>query len=266
VEPTDQEIRQQLQEVNTVDLSAAKSGDPGPYEAGLDLTLDYVVDAENEGPNPALPLLVEDTLPAGAAVVSADPACEESAPGTLTCRFDGVLEGETRQVPLSLQVRASCTGGVPTPIVNRARVVNGSPYAGADPDPSNDSASFTTAVVDTTPPELSLSASPSKLWAPDHTLVPITITVRTSDVCDDSPDIRLMSITSNEGTLADGSGHTSPDVQGASFGTDDRSFQLRAERRGPGGGRIYTITYQAQDGSGNVTTSTVTVTVVKSQR
>jgi hypothetical protein len=34
---------------------------------------------------------------------------------------------------------------------------------------------------------------------------------------------------------------------------------------GQGDGRIYTITYEAKDGSGNVTTSAVTVTVPRSQ-
>ena len=82
-------------------------------------------------------------------------------------------------------------------------------------------------------------------------MVPVTITVATTDACDDRPAIRLVSITSNEGTNANGSGNTSPDVQGAAFGTDDRQFELRAERRGPVTGRVYTITYEAEDKSGN---------------
>ena len=87
----------------------------------------------------------------------------------------------------------------------------------------------------------------------------------TSDACDDKPAIRLVSITSNEAVNAGGSGNTSPDIQGAAFGTDDRQFLLRAERSGQGAGRVYTITYEAKDGSGNATTSAVTVTVPKSQ-
>jgi hypothetical protein len=31
----------------------------------------------------------------------------------------------------------------------------------------------------------------------------------------------------------------------------DQNFQLRAERAGPGGDRIYTVTYEATDDSGN---------------
>ncbi len=264
-EPTGVEIEAQLQGANTTDLAVTKTGDPGPYEAGSSLSLSYLIRATNQGPNPALPLLVGDTLPDGASLRSAEAACQEDVPGHLTCRYDGVLSGQFREVPMSLDVTAGCSGGLPTPIVNRASVANGNTHAGADPDPSDDSASFTTTVVDTTPPELTLFASPSQLWPPNHALVPITVTVTTEDVCDEHPTVRLVSIVSNEGTLANGSGHTSPDVAGAAFNTDDRNFQLRAERRGSGNGRIYTITYEAKDASGNITISSVTVTVAQSQ-
>src|SRR5262249_50714843 len=51
-------------------------------------------------------------------------------------------------------------------------------------------------------------------------------------------------ITSNEGNVAD-------EVQGATFGTDCRTFQLLSEREGTGTGRVYTITYLVQNASGN---------------
>jgi hypothetical protein len=110
-------------------------------------------------------------------------------------------------------------------------------------------------VVDTTGPALALSVSPAVLWPANHKLVPITVAVDVSDVCDSNPTLRLVSIVSNEGDLANGSGHTSPDIQDADFGTDDRQFQLRAERSGGGTDRIYTITYEAEDATGNVTLS-----------
>jgi hypothetical protein len=119
-------------------------------------------------------------------------------------------------------------------------------------------------VMDTTAPALSLSVSPAVLWPPNHNLVPVTATAAASDVCDPSPTLRLVSITSNEGDLANGSGHTSPDIQDAQFGTDDREFLLRAERSGGGTGRIYTITYEAEDANGNVTMRQVSVAVPNS--
>src|SRR5205814_1562038 len=83
----------------------------------------------------------------------------------------------------------------------------------------NNTASVSTAVKDTTAPTLTLSATPSVLWPPNHQFVPVTITVTSTDVCDSNPAIRLVSITSNETPDANGSGNTSPDVRGAAFGT-----------------------------------------------
>jgi hypothetical protein len=264
-DPTDDDILELRQVVNTADLSIATAGDPGPYEVGTDVMLAYVHTTANHGPNPALPPRVRDTLPPGAVVLSADPTCVQDAAGQLSCTLASLLPGHEVSVPVSVRARAACAGGAPTPIVNRASVENAATHAGADPNPGNNAARFETAVVDTTPPQLTLSASPSELWPPNHQLVPVTITVTTTDACDDKPAIRLLSITSNEAENAGGSGHTSPDIQGAAFGTDDRQFLLRAERSGQGGGRVYTITYEARDKSGNATTGSVAVTVPKSQ-
>jgi len=120
-------------------------------------------------------------------------------------------------------------------------------------------------VVDTTPPELTIAASPTTLWPPNHKLRPITVTVVTSDVCDASPTIRLLSITSNEAANGTGDGNTSSDVADALIGQDDREFKLRAERSGNGGGRVYTITYEATDDSGNATVRQTNVTVAHNQ-
>ncbi len=56
------------------------------------------------------------------------------------------------------------------------------------------------------------------------------------------------------------------DIQGATLGTDDREFELRSERSGRGSGRVYTITYEAEDQSGKMTTNVVTVTVPHDRR
>jgi hypothetical protein len=120
-------------------------------------------------------------------------------------------------------------------------------------------------IVDTTPPELQLSVSPTELWPPNHKLATITAAVAARDVCDPSPVTRLVAITSNEPDDGKGDGGTTNDVQGAVFGTDDRSFEVRAERSGGGTGRVYTSAYSATDLSGNVTTRQATIAVSKSQ-
>ena len=115
-------------------------------------------------------------------------------------------------------------------------------------------------IVDTTPPELSVELSPDTLWSPNHKLNTITATVVAVDICDSDPEIRLISVTSNEPDNGLGDGDTANDI----VIVDDFTIQLRAERSGLGDGRVYTITYEAEDDSGNTTQEQATVTVPKS--
>ena len=121
-------------------------------------------------------------------------------------------------------------------------------------------------IVDTTPPRITLAVSPSRIWPPNHKLVTIRATIRVMDVCDAAPVVRLVTITSNEPENGKGDGNTNDDVQGAGFGQDDREFQVRAERSGTNNGRIYTVTYEAVDASGNVGTAQAQITVPHDMR
>ncbi len=107
--------------------------------------------------------------------------------------------------------------------------------------------------LDTTPPTLTLTVSPSRLQATAGKLVTVTATVTTKDDYDPQPEIKLESITANE-PLATG------DIAGAALGTNDRQFQLRDVKVPRGSaGRIYTITYSATDATGNKATASATV-------
>jgi hypothetical protein len=113
--------------------------------------------------------------------------------------------------------------------------------------------------VDVTPPTLSITLSPVTLWPPNNKLMPVAATITVKDDYDPEPEIKLESITSSEALAAD-------DIQGAQFGTDDRSFSLMATRAGNNlAGRIYTVTYSATDGSGNKATASTTVLVPHDQ-
>jgi len=105
----------------------------------------------------------------------------------------------------------------------------------------------------------------NSLWPPNHKMVTITANVQASDTCDPNPTVTLVSITSNEPDNGLGDGDTANDIQGAGFGTDDRTFALRAERSGTGARRIYTVTYQARNSVGNTSNATAQVVVPHDQ-
>ena len=108
----------------------------------------------------------------------------------------------------------------------------------------------------TVPPDLSISASPNLLWPPNHKYVRVNVTATASGVCG-AVTIELVSVESNEPDNGLGDGDTANDI----VIVDDFHFDLRAERSGLGGDRIYTITYRATDSAGNTTTAQAYVKV-----
>ncbi len=117
--------------------------------------------------------------------------------------------------------------------------------------------SFT--VGDATAPVLTVTATPTVLGPPNHKYRDVVTSVEVSDDTDPAPTVTLLSVTSNEPDNAKGlgDGNTINDI----VVVDDRHFKLRAERAEGGTGRIYTITYQATDSSGNSATASVEVSV-----
>ncbi|NIR87230.1 PKD domain-containing protein [Candidatus Bathyarchaeota archaeon] len=119
----------------------------------------------------------------------------------------------------------------------------------------------TVKVIDTTPPQINATATPSALWPPNHKYVEVKVTVTAYDICDPSPKITLVSVTSNESDNGLGDGNTTNDI----MIINNFTFNLRAERSGTGSGRIYTITYKVTDASGNYVMTSVTVEVPHNQ-
>ena len=91
--------------------------------------------------------------------------------------------------------------------------------------------------------------------------VQVKINATAFNICDPSPKITFVSITSNEPDNGIGDGNTVNDI----VIVDNFTFNLRAERSGTGSGRIYTITYKATDASGNYVIKSVTVEVPHNQ-
>lgn len=117
-------------------------------------------------------------------------------------------------------------------------------------------------VHDTVAPVIvSTSVNPQTIWPPNHKMIPVRVDAQVTDACGWA-DWRIVSVTSNQPVNGKGDGNTSPDW----IISDDHSLQLRAERTGKSKvGRIYTISIQAFDETGNRSgLKTVTVNVPQS--
>jgi hypothetical protein len=115
-------------------------------------------------------------------------------------------------------------------------------------DPSGNTASCqdTVTVVDTTPPVVTLTGSPS-LWPPNDRFVSFDVSEAFSSILDTcfgplSPDasVRLVSIYSDELD------------RDAIVITSATTFRVESDRRGWGNGRVYGVTMDVRDPSGNV--------------
>jgi len=118
-------------------------------------------------------------------------------------------------------------------------------------------------VRDTTPPALTIAASPALLWPPNHALVRVRLAATLTDLCDPHPSLTLDAVSSSEPDDVPGpdDGDTRGDISRAASGAPDLELRLRAERLGTGSGRTYVITYRATDASGNAITASATVVV-----
>lgn len=122
-------------------------------------------------------------------------------------------------------------------------------------------------LVDTTPPTVACSATPTSMWPPNHQLKPVTLTVTVTDENGGSGAAgwKLVSVTSNEPDNGTGEGDLPSDIQDWSLGTADTTGQLRAERSESGSGRVYTLVVEGRDQQGNTAQCTTTVTVPHDQ-
>jgi hypothetical protein len=202
-------------------------------------TLTWTARTTNTGDGPALEATLVETRPDGSQVSFTLGTVVVGASVTHTGEF--VVPADACPQDLVRTVQASY------------RDLAGKAYA--------ETTTATTRVLDIVPPQLTFSLSSVDLWPPNHRLVPITASVTVSDNCDPQPVVRLVSIVSNEPDNGLGDGDTVNDIQGAALETDDRQFQVRAERSGTGTGRIYTVTYEATDASGNSTRKQATINV-----
>jgi len=103
-------------------------------------------------------------------------------------------------------------------------------------------------------------ASSGQLWPPNHAYHDITVEGVT-DPDGDPVTITITGIFQDESVNGTGDGNTCPDGTGVGSST----ASVRAERSGQGDGRVYHISYLAEDGQGGECEGTVTVCVPHSQ-
>ena len=107
---------------------------------------------------------------------------------------------------------------------------------------------------------MTVTLTPSVLGPPDHRMVTITAAIEVTDDTDPSPRVKLRSITSSERDDGLGRGDKPDDIRHARMGTDDRTFELRAERFSRAG-HVHTVVYRVIDRAGNKRDVTATVVV-----
>lgn len=111
---------------------------------------------------------------------------------------------------------------------------------------------------DTTPPVVSsVTTTPSSIWPPKHQMVDVSVTTLATDDSGETPTCAVQSVASSEPDNADGDGNSSWDTEVVG----PARVRVRAERAGPGGARVYTVTVACTDGAGNTATAAGTVTI-----
>jgi hypothetical protein len=117
------------------------------------------------------------------------------------------------------------------------------------------------APVDTIPPVVQVTLSPTALWPPNGKLVTVQASVTATDNLDGPVQASLVSVTCNE--CAD----PAADIVGVDIGGGSQEFMVRAARLGKRKeGRVYTVTYKATDQAGNTGTGSATVTLPHDRR
>lgn len=170
--------------------------------------------------------------------------------------YDIDLSGVYTSGQLHVRFRVEDTGGDNALHVDNIYIVDRVPYLTPTPSPSPTPSP--TPEPNHSPDCSGASPSVGTIWPPNLQMVDISIQGVT-DEDGDPVDVVITSIMQDEPVDADGNGdgHTSPD--GAGIGTD--TAQVRAERAGDGNGRVYHISFSADDGEGGTCEGTVTVGV-----
>ena len=163
--------------ITRADLSMSKTDSPDPVIAGENLT--YNLSATNIGPSDAQDLRIQDTLPSGAAFVSATPSAGASCTmpaigatgGTVDCTWSGATTPTTVRT-VSVVVRTCPDLSCGDQLSNTASASTTT----TDPVSTNDSATATSEVQTQSNLELSKVGEPDQALVGDNVTYTIVVT------------------------------------------------------------------------------------------
>lgn len=236
-----------------VDGSVAVTGSPASgatFPIGTTSVMLSAVDTRGNAAGASFSVTVRDTI-APTLVVPANQVIEATSAAGAVASFTPTAQDAVGVTSLTTSVASGATFPIGTTTVTvTARDAAGNATSG----------SFTVTVRDTTAPSFTgLTPSLGTLWPANHKMVAITLTPAVSDLVGVT-SLKIVRVTSSEPDNGLGDGDTAND----SVITGNLTLQLRAERSGNGNGRTYTITVEARDAAGNVSTRTTSVSVPKS--
>ncbi len=209
---------------------------------------------------PAPPASVAQAI----AVTCVEPGSPPPPTGALLCGREQTLECGAVIPPLFVEASAPgwCASArltaTPGGLALGANLVVVRDAAG---DPASSVCTATVVVVDRQPPVVTTRVV--SLWPPNHRMETIRpadcLTVR--DVCDEAPRAVFTWASVDEPDNTTGDGNTSEDLR--FVGCD--AVAVRAERRGNGDGRVYSLGVRVTDRAGNVTDEVCHVVVAHDQ-
>ncbi|WP_421773440.1 PKD domain-containing protein [Gracilimonas sp.] len=133
-----------------------------------------------------------------------------------------------------------------------------------DEQGATDTENVTVTIKDTMAPELSFSQETNSLWPPNHKMVLVATGISAIDIVDGITAVDV-TVSSSEPFNGKGDGNTASDYEVVNMPDGTIDVYVRAERSGQRNGRTYTIEMTTTDVAGNIATSSMEVSVAKSQ-
>ncbi len=215
------------------------------FPLGYTVDMLTAVDAAGNQATASFSVTVQDTTPptiAAPANITAEATSASGVVVSFAATANDLVDGP-------VAVNASPASGSTFPLGTTAVILTA-----ADAHGNTATGTFNVTVRDTTPPKItSVTPSIASIWPPNKKMVAVSLKAIVSDSVGVA-SLKIISVSTNE-----------PDGNVQWQITGPLTVNLLADRLGTGTGRIYTITVEARDAAGNVSTKTCTVTVPHDQ-